>query len=246
MVKKIVNYVCKIWNTPDSGIWEVRGGPRHFVYSKVMCWCAIDRGIRLADKFKFEAPRDSWNKTADDIRKAVISKGFNARLNSFVQTFEDTDTLDASSSLIPIMGFLPANDEKVLGTLDATLKYLSGKNGLIYRYKMNDGLAGDEGCFLLCSFWLIKALALAGRTEQAENLFNQALSYISPLGLFSEEIDAKTGQQLGNFPQAFSHIGIINAGLYLGIAAKRPHKGPKPMGSSTDTVSGSKLPAGVG
>jgi len=228
-VRSIVDYVCDAWNTEDCGIWEVRGGLRHFVYSKIMCWVAVDRGIRIAGSIKADYPDDRWNKARDDIKKAVLEKGFSEKLNSFVQSFGSED-LDATSLLIPVMGFLPADDPKVLGTIEATLKYLTTEEGLVYRYKGEDGLPGSEGHFILCSFWLVKALSLAGKLDKAEEVFNNMLKYVSPLGLLSEEIDTETGKQIGNFPQAFSHLGLINAALYLGISRGKEHTGPRPMG----------------
>jgi len=230
-IERIANYVCDAWQTEDSGIWEVRGGARHFTYSKLMCWVAIDRAIRIAEADKIQAPLDKWVKANDEIKAAILEKGFNKKLNSFVQSF-GSDTLDATSLLIPLMDFLSPEDSRVQGTIDATLKYLTTKNGLIYRYKAEDGLPGTEGNFILCSFWLVKALALSDRVEEAEKVFNNILKHISPLGLFAEEIDADTSKQLGNFPQAFSHIGLINSALYLGLAKGKAQKGPKLVGVS--------------
>jgi GH15 family glucan-1,4-alpha-glucosidase len=220
-VMKILDYVCDVWNTTDAGIWEVRSGAQHFVYSKLMCWVAIDRGIKIAELSNFEAPIGRWDKCREDIKNAILQRGFNKKLNSFVQSF-DSETLDATSLLIPIRGFLPFDDDRVQGTIDAALKGLTTKNGLVYRYKGEDGLPGSEGAFVLCSFWLVDVLALSGRVEEAEDVFNNLLKYISPLGLFAEEIDPETGEQLGNFPQAFSHIGLVNSALYLGKTKRRP------------------------
>lgn len=225
----VANYVCEIWNTPDSGIWEVRGGLRHFVYSKLMCWCALDRAIKIAKLKKYLDPIQKWQKNMDDIRNTIFTSGFSKEKNSFTQAL-GSDALDSSSLLIPILGFLPANDQRVQGTINAIMKELNAGNGLLYRYHSNDGLAGNEGCFVLCSFWLIKALALSKRIEEAEEVFNQMIRNLSPLGLLAEEIDPETRGQLGNFPQAFGHIGLINAALYLGIVKNKGHKGPRPIG----------------
>lgn len=229
IIREVVNYVCQVWNTKDSGIWEVRGNLRHFVYSKVMCWCALDRGIRIANTKQLSAPIDDWIQAREQIKDTILSRGFNPKLNSFRQAL-DEDALDSSNLLIPTLGFLPAKDPRVQGTIDATIKYLNAGNGLFYRYVSDDGLAGNEGCFLLCSFWLIKALALSSRFKEAEYFYSQILKYLGPLGLLSEEVDPKTGMALGNFPQAFSHIGLINAALYLGITQNQQHKGPRPIG----------------
>ena len=228
-IKNIVDYVCKVWMNKDSGIWEVRGGKRHFLYSKLMCWVAVDRGIKIAQQQGFNGSLEEWRKTREKIKEAIISKGFNKQLNSFVQAF-GSKTLDASSLLIPLMGFLAIDDPRVQGTINAVLKRLTTKKGFVRRYDAADGLPGSEGAFLLCSFWLVKVLALSGRLRKSESIFKSILREISPLGLFSEEIDTKTNRQLGNFPQAFSHIGLINSALYIGIARGKKHKWPKPMG----------------
>lgn len=229
-IREIVNYVCKAWLDGDNGIWEVRGGLQHFVYSKLMCWVAIDRGIKITRSKGYDAPLDVWEKEKEALRNAILDRGFNKKLNSFVQAF-DSDTLDATNLLIPIMGFLPANDPKVLGTIDATMKGLMVQDCLVYRYKTDDGLPGSEGNFILCSFWLVKALALAGRVDQAKKIFLKVIDYISPLGLFAEEIDPATGKLLGNYPQAFSHIGFINSALYIAVAEGKKLNEPKPMGT---------------
>jgi GH15 family glucan-1,4-alpha-glucosidase len=223
-IKKVVDYVCQIWKSKDASIWEMRGEPRHFVYSKLMCWVAVDRGIKIARRKSFNIPLKKWLKVKTEIREAILKRGFNKRLNSFVQSF-DSENLDATNLLIPIMGFLPFSDLRIQGTINTTLSELM-ENGLVRRYNGDDGLPGKEGAFVLCSFWLVDALALSGRLEEAETIFRNILKYISPLGLFSEEIEAKTGRLLGNFPQAFSHIGLINSALYLNIAKNQaaPYK----------------------
>ncbi|MBF0297333.1 MAG: glycoside hydrolase family 15 protein [Oligoflexia bacterium] len=247
---RIVNHVCEIWDTPDSGIWEIRGGQRHFVYSKLMCWSAIDRGIRIAEIKNNKKNNDNrisitnktnetielseiqlnkWKEVKKEIENVILTQGFSKKMNSFTQVL-DSDILDSSLLLIPILGFLPVEDERVQGTINAIIEHLSAGKGLIYRYLNDDGLAGDEGCFLLCTFWLIEALTLSERIEEAEKYFLEMLNYLSPLGLYSEEVDPLTGEQLGNFPQAFSHIGLINSALYLGIAKGKKHKGPEPIG----------------
>jgi len=230
-IKEIVNYICDVWEKGDSGIWEVRGREQHFVYSKLMCWVTIDRGVKIAKLKNFDAPLEKWEKERESVRRAILEKGFNKKLKSFVQSF-GSETLDATSLLIPVMGFLPADDPKVKSTVEATMRQLLIKDCLLYRYKADDGLPGSEGNFVLCSFWLIKVLALLGRVKEAEDIFSKILDYISPLGLFAEEIDPKTGKQIGNFPQAFSHIGLINSALYIGTAKGKRYKGPKPIGVS--------------
>lgn len=220
-MRTVADHVSGVWDTEDYGIWEVRGGPWHFTYSKLMCWVALDRGIKLAEERGFEALLDSWTPTCEDIRQAIMEKGFSAKLNSFVEAF-DSENLDATNLLIPIMGFLPADDPRAQGTIEATLKHLTD-NGLVYRYLGDDGLPGTEGAFVLCTFWLIDALALSGQVDRAEELFLNVLERISPLGLFAEETDPRSGLQLGNYPQAFSHIGLMNSALRLGLRRARRH-----------------------
>ena len=228
-IKNFVNYICEVWNTKDQGIWEVRGEPQHYVHSKLMCWVAVDRGIKIA-KFKGSTGANcNWEKTRDNIETAILEKGFNKKMNSFVQFF-GSNALDATTLLIPRMGLLPYDDPRVQGTIEAVMKNLMTEKGLVYRYKNEDGLPGDEGCFTLCSFWLVDSLALSGRLNEATNIFVNILQLMSPLGLLAEEINPETGELIGNFPQAFSHIGLVNSALYIGIARGRKHKGPKPQG----------------
>lgn len=231
MLRRIIDYVCEIWKEPDSGIWEIRGAPRHYVYSKLMCWAALDKGLKIAKEKHFPAPAERWRQVRGDIRRALLGRGFSAKRNSFVQAF-DSEDLDATSLLIPFMDFLPFDDPRIQGTLNAIRRELISPQGLVYRYLSPDRLPGKEGAFLLCTFWLVKALALSGRMEEARDLFERTLRYVSPLGLLSEEVDGVTGKLTGNFPQAFSHIGLVNSALYLGVAAGRQHKGPKPIGLS--------------
>ncbi|MFO0754579.1 MAG: glycoside hydrolase family 15 protein, partial [Thermodesulfovibrionales bacterium] len=229
VVKGIVEHVCATWDEKDSGIWEARSEPKEYTYSKLMCWVAVDRGIKIALQKGFEAPLDTWHAAANAIRKDILNRGFSKRLNSFVRSF-DTEDLDAASLQIPFTGFLPFSDERVQGTIDAVIRHLTAGEGLVLRYRAEDGLPGAEGSFALCSLWLVKALSLSGRNEEAEKLFTKILDYMSPLGLISEEIDPATGMLLGNMPQAFSHTGIINAALHIGIGRGKSHRGPEPMG----------------
>ncbi len=228
IIWQITDYVCEVWNTPDYGIWEVRCEPKHFTHSKLMCWVAIDRSLRMAKYCGFDAPVRKWKKTRDEIRDAILKYGFNQKLNSFVQDFDST-YLDATALLIPIHEFLPPDDPKVQGTIDAIKSNLS-QNGLIYRYNGEDGLPGGEGTFLLCTFWLVDVLALSGRIDEAEELYQSVLKHISPLGLFAEEFDAVNQKHLGNYPQGFSHIGLINSALYIGKAKGLQQIGPEPLG----------------
>jgi GH15 family glucan-1,4-alpha-glucosidase len=201
------------WREPDQGIWEVRGEPRHFLYSKVMCWVALDRAIKLEGTLKATDRIEEWRQEQEEIRNSVIRNGWNADAGAFTQSYGSAD-LDASSLMMPIVGFLPADDPRMLATIDAIADRLTDDKGLVYRYRTEggvDGLAGEEGCFLLCTFWLAQALAMAGQLDRAREVFERAARYVNDVGLLAEEVEPGTGDLLGNFPQAFSHIGLINA-----------------------------------
>jgi len=199
------------WGQTDQGIWEIRGEPRHFLHSKLMCWVALDRAVAMAGAIGADADRvGRWLEGREAIRAAILEQGWSARARAFTQTFGD-DELDASSLLIPIVSFLPGDDPKVVATVDAVAERLTDSHGLVYRYRGEDGLQGDEGTFLLCTFWLAHALALAGNVTRAREVFARAAGFANDLGLLAEEADGATGELLGNFPQAFSHIGLVNA-----------------------------------
>jgi GH15 family glucan-1,4-alpha-glucosidase len=202
------------WEETDSGIWEMRGDPRHHLSSKVLCWVALDRAIKLADRLGMHANTDEWIAERDRIRDAVLTRGWSEEKQAFAQSFDSHD-LDAAQLLMPILGFLPATDERMKSTIDAIADELT-ENGLVLRYKNDeglnaDGLTGEEGTFTICSFWLVACLAQAGEVERAEQLFDQLTGYANDVGLLAEEIDTASGELLGNFPQAFSHIGLIIA-----------------------------------
>jgi GH15 family glucan-1,4-alpha-glucosidase len=207
---------------PDQGIWEMRGEPKHFVASKIMCWVAADRGAQLAELRSDDERAGSWRKAADAIKADVLQHGLDER-GVFVQHYDTTD-LDASNLLIPIMGFMDPDDERVRATVLATADELT-QDGLVLRYRVDsadDGLSDDqEGTFTICSFWLVSALAMIGETTRARALFEKLLSFAGPLHLYAEEIDAESGQHLGNYPQAFTHLALIDAALRL-IDAKSP------------------------
>jgi GH15 family glucan-1,4-alpha-glucosidase len=201
------------WMEKDRGIWEVRGEPRHFLYSKVMCWVALDRAIGLAGRLGAGEHVQSWRRTREDIRTTVLREGWDEHAGAFTQYFGSPD-LDASTLMMAIVGFLPPDDPRMLATIEATEQRLTDDVGLVHRYRAPagvDGLPGDEGAFLLCTFWLAHALALAGRTDRARTVFERAAAYANDLGLLAEEVDPSSGELLGNFPQAFSHIGLVNA-----------------------------------
>ena len=198
------------WCEADQGIWEVRGEPRHFLYSKLMCWVALDCAIALADRLDARDRVDRWTVSRDAIAEAILTRGWNERVGAFTQSF-GSDELDASTLMLPIVGFLPADHPHVSATIEAVAARLTDERGLVYRYLAADGLEGDEGSFLLCTFWLAQAHALAGDIDRARATFEAAARYTNDVGLLSEEVDPRTGELLGNFPQAFSHIGLINA-----------------------------------
>src|SRR5207248_10459445 len=195
------------WQQHDQGIWEVRGDPRDFLYSKLMCWVALDRAINLADLLHAQDHIDTWTATREQIRDAILTYGWSEKAGAFTQAF-GSDDLDASSLMIPIMGFLPATDPRMRSTIDAIAERLTDEHGLVYRYRASDGLEGEEGTFLLCTFWLAQAQAMAGEVEQARMTFEQAIAYANDVGLLAEEVDPASNELLGNFPQAFSHSGL--------------------------------------
>jgi GH15 family glucan-1,4-alpha-glucosidase len=228
-IREVVEYVGDVWDEPDAGIWEVRGGNRQFVHSKVMCWVALDRGIAIATEHGYDAPVEVWRETRGTIKEDVLENGYDEDAGAFVQAY-GTDTLDASALLLPVVGFLPFEDERVQGTIDAIEDRLLDGDALVRRYNGEDGLPGEEGAFVLCSCWLVDALALSGRIEEAAERFEALTDYVNPLGLLAEEVDPEGGAHLGNFPQAFSHIGLVNSALYLGYAQGYDQPGPPPMG----------------
>ncbi len=209
----LADAVLDRWKQPDRGIWEIRGEPRHFTYSKLMCWVALDRAIALADVMPPDASFDQWARTRDEIRAAILRDGWSDAAGAFTQAF-GSDALDASVLMMPGVGFLEADDPRMEQTITAIAERLTDDRGLVYRYRTDegvDGLAGDEGTFLMCTFWLAQAQALAGRLDEARATFERAAAYGNDVGLFAEEVDPATGELLGNFPQAFSHIGLVNA-----------------------------------
>lgn len=213
-IQPMLDWITEHWQDPDSGIWEVRGGKRHFVYGKAMLWVALDCGIEMAESLNLPGERDRWQQERDRIRAEVLDKGWSHQLQAFKQSYED-ETLDAANLLLPVMGFIDGTDPRMVSTIDATIQHLVS-NGLCYRYRnAPEGVQGKEAAFVLCTFWLINALILANRVDEAAAWFEQMLSRSTPLGLFAEEIDPKTGEHLGNFPQAFSHIGVINVAVSL-------------------------------
>ncbi|WP_330323267.1 glycoside hydrolase family 15 protein [Streptomyces anulatus] len=217
---KLIEYLEKHWEEPDEGIWEVRGPRRHFVHSKVMAWVAVDRTIKLVESGDVEGPLERWYQLRDDIHRDVCERGYDKERNTFTQSYGSKE-LDASLLLIPQMGFLPPDDKRVIGTIEAIQRELSTEDGFILRYPTGgeeagvDGLAGDEGAFLACSFWMADDLAMIGRVDEARQLFEKLLSLRNDLGLLAEEWDSNLQRQVGNFPQAFSHVPLIDTALRL-------------------------------
>jgi GH15 family glucan-1,4-alpha-glucosidase len=226
-VRGLVEHVVDVWDQPDAGIWEVRGGDEHFVFSKVMCWVALDRGLAIATDGDHDAPVEAWREVRDDVKADVLERGYDDEIQSFVQSYE-SDAVDATGLLLPVVGFPPFDDERVRGTIDAVEERLVD-DAFVRRYDGDDGLPGSEGAFVLCSCWLVDALALSGRLGEARERFEALLEYVGPLGLVAEEVDVDTGHHLGNYPQAFSHIGVVNSALYLAYADGRDLDGPDPM-----------------
>jgi len=216
LLRLLVEHLETIWEEPDEGIWEVRGGPKHFIYSKVMAWVAFDRAIKMAESAKLEAPVARWKKTRDVIHQQICEKGYNKRVNSFVQHY-GSEQLDASVLLMAIVGFLPPEDPRIRSTVEAIERHLT-QDGLVMRYntsKTEDGLSGSEGKFLACSFWLVSNLKLIGREADALSLFERLLSLANDVGLLSEEYDTQRKRLVGNFPQALSHIALIGVAYLL-------------------------------
>ena len=228
-LRTLCDTVVKDWQEKDAGIWEVRGGPYHFVYSKVMCWVALDRGLTIARRYGFPADLGRWDACRDEIRKEVLHKGWSERRKSFVQHY-DSEELDASVLLIPFYGFLPYDDPRMVSTVAAIEKDLT-RDGFVYRYLNEDGLAGDEGSFQLCSFWLVDNLIGQNRLEEAQIMLLRLEKTANNLGLFAEEYDPFWREPLGNYPQAFTHIGYINS-VYALCHARRMQQheaSPKPL-----------------
>ncbi len=219
-LRRLVNWVCDNWTRPDEGVWEVRGSQQHFLYSKLMCWVAVDRGLRLADKRSFPADRDRWLKVRDTIYEEIMEKGWSETRNAFVQRY-GSDALDAANLMMPLVFFVSPTDPRMLRTLEAINQSPEKgglvANALVHRYNVNeteDGLQGEEGTFNICTFWLVEALTRAGRVDEARLTFEQMLGYANHVGLYAEET-GHHGEGLGNFPQAFTHLALISAAFNL-------------------------------
>jgi GH15 family glucan-1,4-alpha-glucosidase len=214
----LLEFLEGAWDQPDEGIWEVRGGRRHFTHSKVLAWVAFDRGVQTVERLGMEGPVERWRQLCAEIHEEVCREGFNAELNSFTQSYGSKE-LDASTLLIPLVGFLPPDDPRVVGTIEVVQRDLM-RDGFVERYKTYeqnavDGLTGREGVFLPCSFWLVDALLMLERDDEAKALFEKLLGISNDLGLLAEEYDPSAKRQLGNFPQAFTHVGLVNSAFNL-------------------------------
>ncbi len=242
-IVQVADTAARRWQEKDNGIWEVRGEPRDFVYSKLMCWVALDRAVALADRLDAADQVEAWKQTQDEIRRAILSRGWSDRAKAFTQSF-DSDVLDASNLVLPLVGFLPADDPRVRATIDATEERLTDERGLVYRYRSDDGLDGQEGTFLLCTFWLAQALASIGEPARARAVFERAVAFVNDVGLLSEEVDPTSGELLGNFPQAFSHIGLVNAAWAISEAERlqKQEAGDPPAAASSPTNQAGGVP----
>ena len=227
-VADLADAAAEGWRGKDAGMWEMRGEPQHHLSSKVMCWTALDRAVKLAPALGRYPKTEAWAEERDRIRDAILDRGWSEKRQAYAQAF-DSDELDAAALLMPILGFLPADDQRMRSTIEAIARDLT-EDGMVLRYRNEaegvnpDGLTGEEGTFVICSFWLVSCLAKAGEVERAEALFDRLAGYANDLGLLAEEIDTRRGELLGNFPQAFSHVGLINAAAEIDAARGRSAK----------------------
>jgi GH15 family glucan-1,4-alpha-glucosidase len=217
--RALMNFLESCWRDPDEGIWEMRGPRRHFTHSKIMAWVAVDRMVKAVEQFGLQGPVQRWRALRENIRQEIFKRGFDPERNTFVQYYGSRE-LDASLLMVPLVGFLPANDPRVKGTVDAIERELV-TDGFVLRYRTNedvDGLPPGEAAFLPCSFWLVDNLAMLGRHEDALGLFERLLALRNDVGLLSEEYDPDARRLIGNFPQAFSHISLVNTASNLSRA----------------------------
>jgi GH15 family glucan-1,4-alpha-glucosidase len=246
---RLADQAAARWREPDQGIWEVRGGPRHFLYSKLLCWVALDRALRLANRMSLPGERTGrWRRERKAIRRAILAEGYDAELGAFTQALGEP-ALDASALVIPLVGFLPATDPRVVSTAERIAERLTS-GGLVYRYLGEDGLPGGEATFALCSFWLVDNLALQGRLDAARVLFERVAGYANDVGLLAEEIAPESGELLGNYPQGFSHLALIRAALSIaGAEAAGPEQhaetrvGDRPRAATADQAGRPQRPA---
>ena len=249
LLRVLADHAAARWREPDWGIWEVRGGPRHFLYSKLLCWVALDRALRLAERDRLPADLGLWRRERDAIRRAILDDGYDARLGAFTQALgEEVPALDASVLAIPLVGFLPATDPRMRSTVERVRRDLTS-DGLVYRYLAEDGLPGGEATFALCSFWMVDNLALAGRVDDARALFERLCGYGNDVGLLAEEIDPVSGELVGNFPQGFTHLALIRSALHIATAeregAEETPKGRAERSSETERAVGDRARGGA-
>jgi GH15 family glucan-1,4-alpha-glucosidase len=233
-LEHVANEAAEVWREPDHGIWEVRGGKLNYAYSKLMCWVAMDRAIGLHEEGVIKGDVKKWQKTRAEIKEYLYSKTYSQEKASFIQA-EERHVLDASALLMGIQECISFDDPRMQNTVQAIQQELM-TNGVVYRYRFDDGLAGEEGAFFLCSFWLVDALALSGRLSEAEALFDSLAAKCNHVGLYSEQLDPYKQEFLGNFPQAFSHLGLINSALYLSWARKKQAPHVAPIGSERHRI----------
>ncbi|CAN5699987.1 glycoside hydrolase family 15 protein [soil metagenome] len=214
---RVIDAAATAWHEPDQGIWGIRGEPQHFLYSKLMCWVALDRGIKLFEGGDDVEHLAAWTLDREEVRAAIEQQGWNDRRGAYTQAF-GSDQLDASALMLSIVGFLAPDDRRMLSTIELVATELSAPCGLIHRYASDDGVEGSEATFALCTYWLVECLALAGQVERASELFERVTAYANDVGLLSEEVDPIGGELLGNFPQAFSHVGLVNAAWAISVA----------------------------
>jgi GH15 family glucan-1,4-alpha-glucosidase len=215
--KAIIEHVCEHWEEPDEGIWEVRSGRQHFVHSKVMAWIALDRAVSAVETFGLDGPLESWKRTRAQIKNEIMAKGVGRNGTCFVRAF-GADDMDASLLVLPLVGFIAATDELMQNTIEVIQKELMTDDGLVLRYdtdKAPDGLPPGEGMFLLCSFWFVDCLVLLNRRDEAKAIFERLLTLCNDVGLLAEQYDPRLGRQVGNFPQAFSHVALATSARYL-------------------------------
>ena len=233
--RALLDHLAKVWREPDEGIWEVRGGRKHFTHSKAMAWAAFDRAIKSAEKFGLKGPLDRWRALAEEIHAEVCARSFDAELGSFVQSY-GSKQLDASLLLLPCIGFLPADDPRVRGTVKAIEQRLL-VDGFVMRYDTSateDGLPAGEGAFLACSFWLVDAYILQRRFQDARRMFDRLVALRNDVDLLSEEYDQRSGRQVGNFPQAFTHVSLVNSAFNLTRSEKPAHQRAEPAGAEVE------------
>ena len=224
--RRLVEFVIEHWREPDEGIWETRGGPQHFVFSKVLCWVALDRAIKAARALDLSADLDRWRAVRAEIKEDVLQKGFDAERGTFVQAY-GSKNLDAAALALPLFRFIRADDPRMRSTIESIERDLTSPEGFVYRYRnFDDGLSGDEGAFTICTYWLADNLIALGDIDRARELFQRLKGYANDLGLLSEQIDGQTGEMLGNFPQAFSHMAQINTAVVLQRAERRRGAAP--------------------